>query len=159
MEFKSYLIHFLKYIGKSVLASVLISLVGFCLLTKTFPPDFGRLKNLYVSFRKLSALSEEIRSHQKLKADATTQDPESEDKNLENLLDHRRQVLNLFSEMNLMKTAKKTGEKGVQSSALEESDPRAIILSPESYNNLRLQIKELTDENQQLRKELTNTRK
>lgn len=148
------MINFLKYVGKSVLASVLISLIGFCLLTKTFPPDFGRLKNLYVSFRKLTALSEKIRHNQTRKVDPAIQDSEAEEKNFEDLFEHRRQMLNLLSEMNLMKTAEKTVPFHGENSVPDQSDPRAVVLSQESYNNLRLQIKELTKENQQLRLQL-----
>lgn len=159
MESKTYLINFLKYVGKSVLASVLISLVGFCLLTKTFPPDFGRLHTLYVSFKKLSALSDQIRNAQNLKKNTEILDPEAEEKNLENLFEHRKQMLNLLSEMNLMKSANKTESNRIESTVPDESDPRAIVLSKESYNNLRLQIKELNVENEKLRQDLVNSRK
>ena len=160
MEFKDYLINLVKYITKSILASLIISIVGYCLLTKTFPPDLSRLKNLYSSYRKLSALSVEIRHNQDLrsKQNPVPQDSETEVKELEKLVEHRKQMLELLSQFNLMQPVQKSvANSGLNSelnSEISEFSPNAVVLSKESYNNLRLQIKELNKENQELRLKL-----
>ncbi len=161
MEFKDYFINFIKYIAKSILASLLISIIGYCLLTKTFPPDLGRLKNLYSSYKKLSVLSAEIRNDQNLKSKQIpeTQTPEDEAKELEKLVEHRRQMLELLSQFNLMQPVQKSEPNGSPNSMIDEYSPKAVVLSQESYNNLRLQIKELNQENLKLRQELAKTSK
>ena len=161
MDFKNYLINLIKYITKSILVSLIISIAGYCLLTKTFPPDLGRLKNLYLSYRKLSTLSAEIRKNQDLKSkqQLVPQGSETEVKELEKLVEHRKQMLELLSQFNLMQPTQKSEAKNGLNSELSEFSPNAVVLSKESYNNLRLQIKELNKENLELRLKLANIRR
>lgn len=53
----SALINFLKFIGKSVLASVIIFIVSLSVMTQKFPPDFTQVKSTYEIFKNLQSLS------------------------------------------------------------------------------------------------------
>ena len=84
------------------------------------------------------------------------QGSETEVKELEKLVEHRKQMLELLSQFNLMQPTQKSEAKNGLNSEPSEYSPNAVVLSKESYNNLRLQIKELNKENLELRLKLAN---
>ena len=51
------LINFAKFIGKSVLASVIIFIVSLSVMTQKFPPDLTQVKSTYEIFKNLQSLS------------------------------------------------------------------------------------------------------
>lgn len=162
MELKVAALNFLKYVLRSLGISLLISIAAYCYLTRTFPPDLSRLKNIYSSYKKITKLSAEIKANQTLKAaaNAPAQTPEDEDKDIANLIEHRRQIIDLLSQFNFTQPVVKqqitmpTGTRGQLPNGHDE-----IILPAQSYNNLLVQINDLTHQNNLLQQQIVEIQK
>lgn len=162
VEYKLAAINFLKFILRSLAMSLVVSVTAYCYLTRTFPPDLSRLKNIYSSYKKLTKLTTEIQASQILKSspDAPVQSPDDEDKDLAQLIEHRRQIIDLLSQFNFTQpVAKKPSLASAGVGSQDIKVPDEVILSTQSYNNLRLQINELTQENNLLRQQIVEIQK
>ncbi len=157
MDFQKAVLNFFKFVSKSILMSVVISIAGYCLLTRKFPPDFGRLKKMYLSYQKVLKLTQEIKASEQAKqsSPAEGQSAEDQEKDLNRMVEHRKQVLELLSQFNFTEPQLKQQNSEAKAALSDlENNPKSVLLSYESYNNLRLQIKELSAENAQLRQQL-----
>ncbi len=165
MEVKVAILNFFKFVIRSFFLSLIVSLAGYCFLTKKFPPDFHRLKNIYASYQKLTSLTKEIQDSQKLQAAATTpRTANEEDQDLAKLLEHRRQLVDLLSQFNFaapppQKSQSTTPVEGGSQKSQVVEEPTEVILSARSYRSLQLQLGELTRENEELRKEIEEFQK
>ena len=162
MEYKLAAINFLKFVLRSLGMSLVVSVAAYCYLTRTFPPDLSRLKNIYSSYKKLTKLTTEIQARQILKSspDAPVQTPDDEDKDVAQLIEHRRQIIDLLSQFNFTQpVAKKPVPGSADVRSQHSNEPDEVILSAQSYNNLRLQINELTQENYLLRQQIVEIQK
>ena len=155
----------LTYLGRSLLMSLIISFTGYCLLTRKFPPDLSRFKNIYASYQKLSQMSAEIKMNQQARQanpPKSEVDYAGEEKDLELLVAHRRQLYELLSHFNFTQAPLK-GAAAVEAKkvadAQAKAEAEAVILPRESYNNLRLQIKNLTEDNEELREQMADIQK
>lgn len=145
--------------------SFVISFTAYCILTRKFPPDLTRFKKIYVSYQKLSQMSAEIKANQLVKQASSTQadlDIAGEEKDLALLVAHRRQLNELLSHFNFFQTPLK-GAAAIEANKTADdqakAEAEAVILSRESYNNLRLQIKHLTEYNEELREQMADIQK
>ena len=162
MEFKLAAVSFFKFVLRSLCMSLIFSLAAYCYLTRTFPPDLSRLKNIYSSYKKLTKLTTEIQASQSLKAlsSESVQKPEDEDRDLAMLIEHRRQIIDLLSQFNFTQTvAKKPAPGSAAAKSQQSKEPDEIILSTQSYNNLRLQINELSQQNNLLQQQIVEIQK
>lgn len=60
MSLKNIIIGFATFILRSILFSLIVTIVGFSVLTKKFPPDLSRLAKAYSSIFKIKAISKEM---------------------------------------------------------------------------------------------------
>ncbi len=155
-------LNFLKFVLRSLGMSLLVTVAAYCYLTRTFPPDLSRLKNIYSSYKKLITLTTEIQASQTLKAaaDAPAPTAEDEDKDLAKLIEHRRKIIDLLSLFNFSQpVVKKPVISPAGKRAQLPDEPDEVILSLQSYNNLRLQINDLSQQNNLLRQQIVEIQK
>lgn len=140
----SVLIHFCKFVLKSLLASALVCIISLSIMTKKFPPDLSQLKTTYNLVRNLQAMSLAKSNELAPTPGNYINKAATEDEDVQELLQQRQKVLVPLSDMAESMTEGKLGE--AKSNSCENQE---LLV-----HQLKNKIAELDDQNLLLNKML-----
>ena len=123
MTFKKIAIGLLTFILRSLLFSFIITIVGYSVLTKKFPPDLKRLGKAYSSILKIKGISKEMSA---IKENYTGSDAE-----VQALVIQRNKLSEALSDLNLLDTVKPLTPEDTQAKICQRELETINILKKE----------------------------
>ncbi len=143
MTFKKIIIGLTTFILRSLLFSVIVTIVGYSVLTKKFPPDFRRLGAAYSSLFRIKAISKEMSA---IKENYTGSEDE-----VQALLVQKNKLSEALNDLNLLDTVKPIMPDDTQAKICQQELETIKILKKElkeldlQYLTLQRQVKLTAD--------------
>lgn len=136
----SFLAKILRSVATSILASLIIFIASYSLLTGEFPPNFSHLKNIYSTLKQLKSFNQKIATNPSGLDSGT-------DAEVSELVGYRNQMAQLEQQI-----ASVVDEKtAVKSETKKQKAPEpltAASAAPESYSGVAQKVREETERSQ-----------
>lgn len=137
------LINFCKFLLKSALASVVVFIVSFSLMTNKFPPDFSLVKSAYDIIRNLQTATAKKSSITPPPV-APTGEVTTDDEDIKNLIQQKQKLIKPLGEMAEAVVDHKTSAKS----------PMVCDSQDNLVHQLKVKIEELDQQNLSLNKRI-----